>query len=133
MLFTPTIAPLPLTPTARPIDWRQGVLLRTTNWLGDALMTLPATWQLKRMMPADCRLIAFTPTGLAKLWEACPWVDEVIAFPGRHPDAGALQAARDRRLGLAVVFPNSFASAWDVRRTGIPRRLGRRGRWRSFF
>lgn len=133
MFYSPTIKTLPLTPVSRSIDWRNGVLLRGTNWLGDALMTLPATYQLKQLMPANCRLVAFSPAGLAKLWKACPWIDDVVSFPGKHPDKQAIQAVRQMDLGLAVVFPNSFASAWDVRKTGIPRRLGRRGRWRSFL
>ena len=38
------------------------------------LMTLPATWQLKKALPVDVPLWVASPAGLAPLWQAASWV-----------------------------------------------------------
>ena len=30
-------------------EWRNGLIVRMPNWLGDAVMALPALWQLKKL------------------------------------------------------------------------------------
>ncbi len=130
------IDPRPAGAQARPplaFEPRTGVLLRSVNWLGDLLMTLPATWQLKRLLPAGTPLWALSPAALAPVWQAAPWIDGVIPFGGRHPDRDVCAAVRERRFGLAVVMPNSFGSAADVWKCGIPRRFGRSGNWRGLL
>ena len=115
------------------VDWRCGVILRSTNWLGDLLMTLPATWQLKKALPVDVPLWVASPVGLAPLWQAASWVDGVIAFAGKRLDDAARKELRRRNFGLGIVLPNSFGSAMDFWRCGIPRRLGRSGNLRGWM
>ncbi len=115
------------------IDWRNGVLIRSTNWLGDILMTLPATWQLKNALPKDTPLWACAPAGLAPLWSAAPWIDGVIPFQGKRLDDDARQTVKSHDFGLGVVLPNSFGSAMDFWKCGIPRRLGRGGNFRGWM
>ena len=110
-----------------------GVLLRSVNWLGDLLMTLPATWQLKRLLPKGTPLWALSPAALAPVWQAAPWIDGVIPFDGRHPDRDVCAAVRERHFGLGVVLPNSFGSAADLWKCGLPKRLGRSGNLRSLL
>lgn len=113
------------------VEWRNGLLVRATNWLGDTLMTVPAVYRMRRAVPAPCGLFVLCPEGLAPVWEAAPWVDEVITFPGKRLGRQARRRLRRLRPGVAVVLPNSFGSALDVWRAGVPRRLGREGRGRS--
>ena len=120
-------------PRLSQVDWQGGVLLRSTNWLGDLMMTLPATWQLKCALPADVPLWVFTPKHLAPVWEAAPWMDGVIPFAARHPVAAEIAEVKSHGFGLGIVMPNSFGSAWDLWRCGIPRRLGRAGNLRSLL
>jgi ADP-heptose:LPS heptosyltransferase len=54
-------------------------------------------------------------------------IDQVIVFDGKR-DADALRAAD---ADAAVLLPNSFASAWLVRRAGIPERWGYGTDWRG--
>ena len=35
-------------------DWRDGIAVRTPNWLGDAIMALPAMYSLKQALPEGC-------------------------------------------------------------------------------
>lgn len=114
-------------------DWKGGVLLRSTNWLGDLLMTLPAAWQLSRALPQGAHFAVLCPASLAPLWKATPWVTNVIGMAKARVSSTEIAQARSLNLGVGVIFPNSFGAAWDVRRCGIPRRIGRKGRFRSLL
>ena len=115
------------------IEWRNGLLVRATNWLGDTLMTVPAVYRMRRAVPSSCGVFVLCPEGLAPIWEAASWVNEVITFPGKRVNRVARERIRRLRPGVAVVLPNSFGSALDIWRAGVPRRLGRRGRGRSML
>ena len=132
MKYTPVLKKLGEHPKAS-FTWRNGLLLRSTNWLGDVLMTLPASYQISRMMPESSGFFVLCKAGLAKLWKACPWVDMVIAMEGGHVSRKEIMDVRHLSPGVACVFPNSFGSALDVYRCGVPRRVGRRGRFRGFM
>ncbi|OGV63176.1 MAG: hypothetical protein A3K19_01070 [Lentisphaerae bacterium RIFOXYB12_FULL_65_16] len=119
---------------AASIPWRNGLLVRAPNWLGDTLMALPAIYRASRFVPPPCGTFVLCSQALAAFWKAVPWVSDVVSFGGRR--SGWESAARLRRLrpGVAVVFPNSFGSAGDVFwATGIPIRVGRCGGGRAFM
>ncbi len=112
------------------------VLVISPNWLGDAVMALPAVQDLRRHEPG-AHLAVAARRGLADLWRAVPGMDEVIplAYDGRlrHTPAWAADAAMlaAGRFSRAVLLPNSFASAWLVRRAGIAERWGYRADLRA--
>ena len=113
--------------------WCNGLLLRSTNWLGDAIMTLPAAYQISRCMPNGCGFFVLCQKSLAPIWRACPWVDIVIGMEGHHISRKETVYVRHLMPGVACVFPNSFGSALDVYRCKIPNRIGRSGRFRSMM
>ena len=57
--------------TIPPEQWRDGLLVRSPNWLGDLVMTFPALMLLKRLLldlaveerlpPLGCLLVAVQP------------------------------------------------------------------------
>ena len=108
---------------------RPRVLVVAPNWLGDAVMALPAIADLKRHF-GESRLIVAARAGVADLFQLAPVVDEVIrtTWRGEMFRPGALREDADRiresGANLAVLLPNSFASGWLVRRAGIPERWG---------
>jgi heptosyltransferase-2 len=55
------------------------LVVRSPNWLGDAVMALPAVRNLKTMLVDDPITVA-APEKLAALWQKCPFVDQVIAL-----------------------------------------------------
>ena len=89
------------------------------NWLGDAIMALPVFRDLRAAWP-DTHMAAAARAGVAPLFSMVPGVDEVIALDG-HTDTDRLRAGA---FDAAVLLPNSFASAWLVKRAGIPERWG---------
>lgn len=109
------------------------VLVRTSNWLGDAVMSLPAVWQLKRLLGNDRPLAVLAPSKLTGIWESVPFVDKVISFEGNRIDAAAKAEVKAFAPLFALILPNSFGSAWDVYSCGVPKLLGRAGNLRSWM
>src|SRR5437867_2736510 len=91
------------------------ILVVSPNWLGDVVMALPAISDLRRHFAARRLMVAARPS-VSSLFSMVPGVDGVIAA-----DASAI---REANPSLAVLFPNSFASAWLLRRAGVPERWG---------
>ncbi len=113
----------------RRIHWYQvsfrKILVRATNWVGDAVMSLPALHALHETFPsaeisilakpwvADLygrepfchRVIAYTPTGLTSKWSA-----------GR--------ALRSEKFDVAILLQNAFEAAAVVFAARIPERIG---------
>jgi heptosyltransferase-2 len=108
------------------------LVVRSPNWLGDAVMALPAVRNLKTMLPDEPLAVA-APEKLAALWRRCPFVDRVIAL--RQPKNLPVTAAELARgkFGTAVLLPNSLRSAAEAWRAGIPQRAGYARGARSFF
>jgi heptosyltransferase-2 len=50
------------------------ILVRSTNWLGDAVMTTPALLRLREKFP-DARITLLTPEKLKDLWLHHPAVN----------------------------------------------------------
>ena len=95
------------------------VLVRAPNWLGDAVLSLPAVRDLRRSFPA-ARIEVLARPWVAPLYGAVREVDAVRESRGVGADAGAVRGAFD----AAVLLPNSFAAALAVWRAGIPERWG---------
>jgi heptosyltransferase-2 len=104
------------------------LIVRAPNWLGDAVMALPAMAAVRRAFEGRTIVLAAT-SAIAPLFEertsARP--DEILTVePGRE----AVQL-RDARADAILLLRNSFGSAWTARRSGIPERWGYRADWRG--
>lgn len=106
------------------------IVIRASNWLGDAVMSAPAVTAIKRGRP-DAHVTVLTPAKLADFWRVVPEVDEVIGFEKKSL-LGVVGKIRGR-FDAAVVFPNSVRVALEVFLAGIPRRVGYAGRWRRLL
>jgi heptosyltransferase II len=106
-------------------------LVRSPNWLGDAMMSLRAARAFKLGRP-DSRLTILTPSKLEAFWKSVPEVDEVLTFA--EEDSVLAIAKRLRgAFEAAILFPNSIRSAVEAWLAGIPRRVGFRGHFRSML
>jgi heptosyltransferase-2 len=108
------------------------LLVRSSNWLGDAVMSVPAARAMKNGRP-DCRLTVVCQSKLAPLWKRVSEVDDIVSIEDRSvfSTARAIRAAGP--FDAAVLFPNSLRSALEVRLAGIPLRVGYRGHSRSWL
>jgi heptosyltransferase II len=108
------------------------ILIRSSNWLGDAVMSVPAVRTIKSGRP-DAHVSVAVPEKLAALWKIVPEVDEIIVLPSKSVVAAARLFRRRPPFDVAILFPNSLRSALEVFLAGIPRRVGWRGHWRRWL
>ena len=107
------------------------ILIRSSNWLGDAVMSVPAVRALKRSNPG-AHVAVLTPEKLADVWRLVAEVDEVIAFPA----AKMFRVAKlicGRGFDTAIIFPNSLRTGLEMWLARIPRRVGYAGHKRRWL
>lgn len=95
------------------------ILVRGANWIGDVVMSMPAVQRLREFEP-NAHIAMLCHEKVRMLWDHNPHLNEVISFNPR-PDIGEL---RRKKFDVAILFPRSFRSAWEVWRAGIPCRVG---------
>ena len=108
------------------------ILVRGTNWLGDAVMTTPALLRLREQFPV-AHIALLTHAKLADLWQQHPAVNETISFAAGESVLGIAKKLRAGKFDLALVLPNSPRSVLEVFLAGIPQRVGYARPWRNFF
>jgi heptosyltransferase-2 len=105
------------------------ILVRATNWVGDAVMSIPALQALREGFPSAYIAILARPW-VASLYGREPFCDELIAY---DPPRGwrALGQKREiasklrrRKFDCAVLFQNAFEAAALARGANIPVRVG---------
>jgi lipopolysaccharide heptosyltransferase II len=107
------------------------ILVRSSNWLGDAVMTAPAVRRIKRGRP-DAHVTILTRSKLADFWRVVPEVDEIIAIQNKESVFEVARRLREK-FEVAILFPNSPRVALEVWLARIPRRVGYRRPWRNWF
>ncbi len=106
------------------------ILVRSTNWIGDAVMTTPAVHTIRRNFPnAEITMLAMP--WVADIFRLSPDVDKVLVYdkkelyPGKVK--GVLKLASDLRqyrFDAAILLQNAFEAAFIVWMAGIPLRAG---------
>jgi heptosyltransferase-2 len=105
------------------------IMIRATNWVGDAIMALPALRAVRSKF-ADAHIAVVARPYVADIYRDQRVCDELIVydprglhagFSGRERLAGAL---RERKFDEALLLQNAFDAAWLAWRAGIPERIG---------
>jgi heptosyltransferase II len=114
------------------VTWAN-ILIRATNWLGDAVLSLPAARAVRERFP-EAHITVLARGWVAELYRREPFADEVILAPRTW--RARFEVARDlrrRNFDAAILLPNSFESALTLCMAGIPRRIGYGRDRRSFL
>ena len=93
------------------------ILIVAPNWLGDAVLALPAIADVRRALPDAAITIAARPA-IAPLFALADHRPPCVSTGTEVADA-------------ALLLPNSFHSAWTAYRARIPERWGFRTDWRG--
>jgi heptosyltransferase II len=105
------------------------ILVRATNWVGDAVMSVPAL-QALRAAYQDAEISILARPWVAGLYGREPFCDELIPYEaprgwhGLGAKAKLASRLRGRKFDCAVLFQNAFESAALVWLAGIPVRIG---------
>jgi len=107
----------------------RSILIISTNWIGDAVMSIPAICGVRSLYP-QARISVLARSAIADLFRAVPQIDNIISFrkdKGLQRIPTILAAAvrlRRERFDLVLIFPRSLSTALIALLAGIPRRIG---------
>ena len=105
------------------------ILIRATNWVGDAIMALPALRAVRQRHPDAAISIVARPY-VADIYRDQQICDDLIPYDpngahrgwsGREKLAADL---RNRKFDIALLLQNAFDAAWLAWRAQIPQRIG---------
>jgi heptosyltransferase-2 len=94
------------------------ILVVAPNWLGDAIMALPAIRDVRRHFSGQPLAVA-ARSSIAPVFRAVPGIDRIIVLErGR--------ASSQLHGDVGILLPNSFRSAWMLKKAGVKERWGYR-------
>jgi heptosyltransferase-2 len=105
------------------------ILIRATNWVGDAILALPAIRAVRRKFP-EAEISILARPYVAEIYRDQGICDELIAYDaaGDHRGwRGRERLAADLRgknFDVALLLQNAFDAAWLAWRAGVPERIG---------
>jgi heptosyltransferase II len=114
------------------------ILVRATNWVGDAVMNLPALRLIRVRFP-DAHIAVLARPWVADIYSRESFANEIIpltAGRGAGDWKGKWAAASDlrrRRFDCAVLFQNAFEAAVLAYLARIPERIGYNRDGRGFL
>ncbi len=115
------------------------ILIRSTNWVGDVVMTLPALESVRENFP-ESHITVLAKPWVIPLFEKHPSVDDIITFDKGDGYLGGIgqivriiRVIRKKRFDLAIIFQNAFEAALLAFLGNAEYRLGYKTDGRGFF
>ncbi|MCI5211528.1 MAG: glycosyltransferase family 9 protein, partial [Candidatus Electrothrix sp. ATG2] len=107
----------------------RNILIRSTNWIGDAIMTTPAVRSIRHNFP-EAKITLLALPWVADVFQACPHIDQIFIYDkqGKHQGLrGKLRLANELRqenYDLTILLQNAFEAALITFLARIPVRGG---------
>jgi heptosyltransferase-2 len=114
------------------------IIIRGTNWIGDAVISIPAMREIGRIFP-NARVSLLVKPWVRDVYSDADFVDELIEFEKEDIHRGwrgmrkLAHSLRSKNFDLAILFQNAFEAAFLAWLARIPRRLGYARDGRSLF
>jgi heptosyltransferase II len=105
------------------------ILIRAPNWVGDAVMAIPALQAIRNARP-EAEIFILARPAVAESLSGQPFADKVLPyeFRGRHNGwlgrERLIAELRSEKFNTAVLLQNAFEAAWLAWRAGIHERIG---------
>jgi heptosyltransferase-2 len=101
------------------------ILVRATNWVGDAVMSLPALRSLREKFP-DAEISILAKPWVADLYGREPFCDRLIPYSADDLKSKwrVAREIRGQRFDCAILLQNAFEAAAIAALAGIPERIG---------
>jgi heptosyltransferase-2 len=107
------------------------LVIRAPNWLGDAVMALPALAAVRAALPqTHITIAAIAPIAPMFEEETSARPDGVLTIGDRAKESALLASGE---FDAALLLPNSFRSAWDAFRARVAERWGLSGNLRGML
>jgi heptosyltransferase II len=114
------------------------ILIRATNWVGDAIMALPALRAVRKRFP-DAEIAILARPYIADIYRDQEICDQLIPYDPKAVHAGVsgreqlASQLREKQFDVALLLQNAFDAAWLAWRAKIPERIGYARDGRSFL
>src|SRR6202790_4442035 len=114
------------------------ILIRATNWVGDAIMALPALRAVRKRF-SDAEIAIVGRPYIADIYRDQEICDRLIPYDpkGLHSGISGLERLaaelRAQKFDVALLLQNAFDAAWLAWRARIPERIGYARDGRSFL
>jgi heptosyltransferase II len=105
------------------------ILIRATNWIGDAVMALPALRAVRAKYPA-AQIAIVARSYVGDIYRDQDLCDDLISYDPKGEHRGwqgrerLAKTLRARAFDTALLLPNAFDAAWLAWRAGVPQRIG---------
>src|SRR5215470_15221602 len=105
------------------------ILIRATNWVGDAIMALPALSAVREKF-AQAEISVLGRPYVLDIYREQEIAHELIAYDSAGEDQGfagrqrLVAQLRERKFDVALLLQNAFDAAWLAWRAKIPERIG---------
>jgi len=115
---------------------KQKILIRGVNWIGDAVLTIPAIKAVRKAFP-DAYICLLAKPWVAEIFSENPDIDEIISYDEKFNGImGKFRLAKILRgycFGTAILLQNAFDAAFVTWLARIPERIGYKRDCRSFL
>ncbi|PWT93069.1 MAG: hypothetical protein C5B55_05230, partial [Blastocatellia bacterium] len=103
----------------------QRIVVRGTNWVGDAVMTIPALRALRGLLP-EAKITLATRSWAEGLFAEADFIDDILVYERRSFTSVFSQARayRNAKFDLAILFQNAFEAAFIPFVASVPNRIG---------
>jgi heptosyltransferase II len=114
------------------------ILIRATNWVGDAILALPALRAVRKRFP-DAEIAILARPYVADIYHDQEICNRLIAHDPKGLHAGLFgrerlaAELRAQKFDVALLLQNAFDAAWLAWRANIPERIGYARDARSFL
>jgi heptosyltransferase II len=106
------------------------ILVRGTNWVGDAVMQIPALRQLRAIF-ADAHITLCTRDWANGIYADAEFIDEILTVNPNESVFSQSKKLRENQFDLAILFTNSFQTALIAKFSKIKTRFGYANEGRS--
>jgi len=96
------------------------LLVRSTNWVGDAIMALPALRAVRTRFP-EAEITILAKPYVAFIYKNQRVCDNMMFVDDKRDKVGEI---REQKFDKALLLQNAFEAAWFAWRAGIPERIG---------
>lgn len=105
------------------------IFVRAPNWVGDAVMSLPALEALRARF-SDVETVVVAKPWVSEVYWHHPAISRQIIYDAEEEHRGPLgfrkliRQLRAESFDVGILFQNAFHAAWMAWRAGIPVRVG---------
>jgi heptosyltransferase II len=107
----------------------KNILIRGVNWVGDAVMSIPAMREVRRLFP-EAHITLLANPWVSPIYSEAEFIDEILEYDKRGIHKGwagfgrLISDLRRRDFDLAILLQNAFEAALIAFCARIPMRVG---------